>query len=474
MSKLLRLAGLFLLAHCLAAETIPLALTHVTVIDPATSTTRADQTVIVSGNRIAQISQAPPPNDARIIEGKGKFLIPGLCDMHLHLAGVSADPSWSRNSLLPLLIANGVTTVRDMGGDLAAIQEWRKDIQAGKLIGPRIYSPGPMLDGGESQPPVLLAVNTPNEARTAVRDLKAKGADFIKVLSGLNRESYFAIADEAKKQQMTFVGHVPSAVGASEASAAGQRSIEHIFYSDLTFDCSAREAELRKKSSAARAEHDSAAAGAARDEANASFSSEKANALWQTLVHNHTWVVPTLVAIRTIGQQRDLARSQPAELAYLPPKLRQNWSPDEVEKELSPEAAKWYQAQFQTDLKLARSMHSAGVQMLAGSDSLDPFNFPGPSLHQELQLLVEIGLTPMEALRTATGGPAMFLNAGEEWGAIQPGKIADLVLLEANPLDQITNTWKISAVILGGKYFDRVALDQSLAQARDAAKRAGD
>ena len=134
----------------------------------------------------------------------------------------------------------------------------------------------------------------------------------------MDRETYFAIADEAKKQQIPFVGHVPNSVRASEASDAGQKSIEHIFYSDLTFDCSARETELRKKSSAARPQHDRRAAAAARDEANASFSQEKANELWQTLVSNHTWVVPTLVAIRTIGQQRELARSAPPELAYLP------------------------------------------------------------------------------------------------------------------------------------------------------------
>ena len=178
-----------------------------------------------------------------------------------------------------------------------------------------------MLDGGKSEPPALLAISSPNEGRAAVRDLKAKGADFIKVLSRLDRESYFAIADEAKKQGITFVGHVPNSLRASEVSEAGQKSIEHIFYSNLTFDCSAREAELRKKSAEARARSDSAGAAAARDEANASFSQEKAEALWQTLVRNKTWVVPTLVAIQTIARERELARSEPSGLAYLPPAL---------------------------------------------------------------------------------------------------------------------------------------------------------
>ena len=463
---------LFVLAATARAESNTLAFTHVTVIDPASAAPRPDSTVLISGDRVASISQSAPPSGVRMIDGRGKYLIPGLCDMHVHLAGVTADPKWSKATLLPLLIANGVTTVRDMGGDLAALQGWRKEIEAGKLIGPRIYCPGPMLDGGKSDPPALLAISAPDEGRAAVRDLKTKGADFIKVLSRLDRESYFAIADESKKQGMTFVGHVPNVLHAREVSDAGQKSIEHIFYSNLTFDCSAREDELRRQSADARAKRDSAGAAKARDEANASFSKEKAERLWQTLVRNRTWVVPTLVAMRAIARQREEARSAPPELAYLPPALRQSWSPHEIEKEVSPEVAQWYRAQFQNDLKIARSMHAAGVQMMAGSDSLDPFNFPGPSLHEELKLLTEVGFTPLQALQAATSKPAEFLNATGEggWGTIQAGKAADLVLLDADPLADVGNSTKINGVIVRGKFFDRVALDRMLAEARAAAE----
>ena len=473
-SSFVLLVLLVLIDGAACAKSATLALTHITVIDATGRQPLPDRTVLLSADRIESIDQAAPPDDARIIDGHGKFLIPGLCDMHVHLAGVTADPKWSKATLLPLLIANGVTTVRDMGGDLAALQSWRKEINAGKLIGPRIYCPGPMLDGGKSDPPALLGISSPDEGRVAVRGLKSKGADFIKVLSRLDRESYFAIADEAKKQRITFVGHVPNSIRAVEASQIGQKSIEHIFYSNLTFDCSARETELRKKSAAARAKHDNAGAAAARDEANASFSQEKADALWQIFVRNKTWVVPTLIAIRAIAQQRELAQPNPPELAYLPTTLRASWSPDEIDKQVSPEIAQWYFAQFQNDLKLARSMHAAGVQMMAGSDSLDPFNFPGPSLHEELQLLIEAGFSPLEALQAATLKPAQFLKATGKggWGTIQPGKIADLVLLEADPLADIRNTAKISGVILRGKFFNRAALDRMLAEARTAASQA--
>ena len=453
------------------ATTEWIALVHVTAIDPAAADpAQPDRTVVISGDQIISISQAPPPQDARVIDGRGKFLIPGLCDMHVHIAGVTADAKWSRQTLLPLLIANGVTTVRDMGGDLEALQSWRKDIESGKLIGPRIYCAGPMLDGGKSEPPSLRGISAPDEGRSVVRDLKAKRADFIKVLSRLDRRNYFAIADEAKTQGIAFVGHVPNSIDAREASEAGQKSIEHIFYSNLTFDCSAQETELRQKSSEARAKGDNVAAAAARDAANASFSIEKANRLWQTFVRNNTWVVPTLVAMRTIGQQRELARKDPGELRYLPAALRKNWAPEEIEKQVPEKVASWYGAQFENDLKIARSMHQAGVQMMAGSDSLDPFNFPGPSLHDELQLLTEAGFTSVEALQAATSQPARFLNV-PNLGTVRAGALADLVLLEADPLASIANTRKIAAVIVRGRFLAREDLDRMLSEARTAASK---
>ncbi len=470
--------GLLLLGLILAAwpglawaETTPLAMTHVTVLDGTGGAAGPDSTVLIQGDRITSVSPAAPPEGARVIDGRGKFLIPGLCDMHVHLAGVAADPGWSKDTLLPLLVAHGITTVRDMGGDLAALKEWRQQIEAGSLLGPRLYFCGPMLDGGEAEPPALRAIASPNEGRRAVRELTASGADFIKVLSRLDRESYLAIADETKKQGLALVGHVPNVLSARQASEAGQRSIEHIFYSNLTFDCSSRETALRRQAAEARARRDVSGAAAARDAANASYDAQKAEALWRTLLQNKTWVVPTLVAMQTIARQRELAQSAPAELAYLPPALRAKWSPNEIRKQISPEVGQWYAAKYQNDLKLARSMHEAGVPLLAGSDSLDPLNFPGPSLHQELKLLTEIGLTPTEALQAATSKPAQFLGADGEggWGTIQPGRVADLVLLQADPRKDIANSQRIAAVVLRGQYLNREKLDEILRQARAAA-----
>jgi len=157
-------------------------------------------------------------------------------------------------------------------------------------------------------------------------------------------------------------------------------------------------------------------------------------------------------------------------LCYLPSALRKNWAPGEIEKQVSAKVASWYSAQFQNDLKIARSMHDAGVQMMAGSDSLDPFNFPGPSLHDELQLLTKVGFTPLEALQAATSQPAKFLNI-PDFGALRPRASADLVLLEADPLANIANTRKIAAVVVRGKFYSREDLDRMLSEARTAANR---
>ncbi len=186
------------------------------------------------------------PKDAQRIDARGKFLIPGLWDMHTHIAGISANPVWAKQTLLPLLIANGITGIRDMGGDLDALESWRREIENGTLIGPRIVAAGPMLlparrAGANPAPadPAILRVGTPEESRAAVDSLQKRGADFIKIIE-VSRENYFAIADESKKDSIPFAGHIPSDVTATEASNAGQKSVEHIIYSSLAFDCSAR------------------------------------------------------------------------------------------------------------------------------------------------------------------------------------------------------------------------------------------
>jgi hypothetical protein len=457
------------------AARVPLAITHVTIINPQ-GPPQKDMTVVVSGGAIEWIgSSADPKHPAHKgelqLDARGKFLIPGLWDMHTHIAGISADPAWSKNVLLPLLVANGITGIRDMGGDLHALQEWRREIAAGALLGPQIVAAGPMLvpaprpGKSKSGDPSILEVGSPAEARMAVDLLQKEGADFIKVIQ-LSREDYFAVAEQSKKDDITFVGHIPTAVTASEASAAGQKSIEHIIYSSLALDCSSEEADLRRRLLEAAAKRDRSDA-AVFDDADKTFSPQKAAALWATFIHNGTWVTPTLYPISQLAHSPQQSPDDPL-LAYLPLALQKEWRPTGPPSQKELADAAWWERQYENDRKLTGEMHRAGVRLLAGSDSLDRYVFPGSSLHYELRELVAAGLTPREALQTATVNPAEFLGR-KDIGSIAAGRRADMVLLDADPTQNIEITQKISAVVLAGHFLSRQDLDALLEKARAAA-----
>jgi imidazolonepropionase-like amidohydrolase len=458
-----------------SAARISLVLTHVTIVNPQ-GPPRKDMTVVVSGGAIEWIGDSADPkrpahkNELQI-DARGKFLIPGLWDMHTHVAGISADPAWSKNVLLPLLVANGITGIRDMGGDLRALQEWRREIAYGTLLGPQMVAAGPMLvpspapGTAKSNDPSILEVGSPGEARAAVDALQKQGADFIKVIQ-LSREAYFAVAEESKKDSITFVGHIPLDVTASEASAAGQKSIEHIIYSSLALDCSSQETDLRRRLQEAAVKKDGSDA-AVLDDADKTFSPEKAAALWASFLRNGTWVTPTLYPISTLAHAPQESPDDPL-LAYVPLALQKQWRPAGPPSQRALADAAWWERQYESDRKLSGEMHRAGVRLLAGSDSLDRYVFPGSSLHDELRELVAAGLTPQEALQTATENPAEFLGR-KDVGSIAAGRRADMVLLDADPSQNIENTQKIAGVVLAGHFLPRKDLDALLQKARAAA-----
>ena len=452
-----------------------LAITHVTIVNPH-GPPQNDMTVVVSGAVIEWIGNAadrkrPAHKDELQFDARGKFLIPGLWDMHTHVAGISADPAWSKNVLLPLLVANGITGIRDMGGDLRALQKWRREIATGALLGPQIVAAGPMLvpapspDKAKSTDPSIMQIGTIEEARAAVDQLQKKGADFIKVIQ-LSREAYFAVAAESKKDGITFAGHIPRDVTASEASAAGQKSIEHIIYSSLALDCSSEEADLRRRLQEAAAKTDRSDA-AVYDDADNTFSPPKAAALWATFVRNGTWVTPTLYPISTLAHAPRLSPDDPL-LAFVPHALQKEWRPGGAPSQKELADAAWWERQYENDRKLTGEMHRAGVHLLAGSDSLDRYVLPGSSLHYEFTELVAAGLTPQEALQTATENPAEFFSR-KDIGTIAAGQRADMVLLDGDPTRKIENMQKISGVVLAGQFLPRKDLDALLEKARAAA-----
>jgi imidazolonepropionase-like amidohydrolase len=454
-------AFLALIAVCSAQslQNSTLTIANVTIIDTTGGPPQLHRTVTVRKGIIDDIRDSTlPKHKERGVEvnGTGKYLIPGLWDMHVHMVFGDWFPR-GKEVTLPLFIANGITGVRDMGGELDVLQQWRKEISAGTLLGPRIVMSGPMLDGPKPRFPSSIAIKTPEDGRRAVDDLKQRGADFIKLQSLIPRDAVFAIADEAKKQGITFVGHVPDSVRASEMSNAGQKSFEHLI--GIFEGSSPLEDEFLK-------------GGKSEGKFLSTYDPKRADALFALLAKNPTWQCPTLVWERggNLLELNDPAHDPLAK--YIP-----TYWKDVTWRRFSKEITQDNTDDFSTrkrfvdkELEVVKSMHQASIPFLAGTDTPPGvYVVPGFSLHQELQRFVAAGFTPLEALQTATLNPAKFLGMEQRLGSIEKGKLADLVLLEANPLEDIRNTQKIAAVVVNGRYLWRGDLDKMLAGVEKAA-----
>ena len=456
-----------------AAKQRPLVLTHVVVIDVVGGQAQPDRTVVILDGHIREIGESAKiavPGDSQAVDATGKFLIPGLWDAHVHLAH-EFSANWAREVSLPLLVANGITGVRDMGGDFELIKALRKEISAGALPGPRIIAAGPQLMGTSKDSVQFLASNNADAARRSVIYLKKAGVDFIKVQSPVPRDAYFAIAEEAKRQGLPFVGHVPELISAVEASDAGQRSMEHSM--GIWQSCSSAEPELRKSMTEALMDYKTAPGYIfARVEFGLpprgtldTFSDQKALRLFERFARNGTWQVPTLVEEQSFALLISGSLMDQRGMSFIPPAMQKPWDLANILTPLSAEDRQDLVKIVPMMLDVVGRMHRAGVKILAGSDA-SWLVVPGFSLHDELVLLVKAGLTPAEALRAATLDTAQFLGLENSLGTVETGKLADLVLLDANPLEDIRNTQKVSGVFLQGRYFNRKALDGLLQQVK--------
>jgi tetratricopeptide (TPR) repeat protein len=446
-----------------------LVFTHVTIIDTSGGSNKTDMMVLISGDRITEVEKtgkARLPRGAQVIDATGKFLIPGLWDMHAHYF----DPAY-----LSLFIANGVTGVRIMWGDPSDFKQ-REEIAKGSLIGPRMIIGSPLIDGPKPVWPGSITVSNEADARRVVRQVKETGYDFIKVYGRLPREAFFAIADESRKQGISFGGHLPSSIRATEASEAGQRSIEHLASMPLgiLLACSSKEEELYKEREKAfevdsqqpRTPSQLAAYRSFANKVLETYDDEKASALFDLFVKNSTWQCPTLTVLRSYRYLDDKNFTKDTRLKYIPKAERKSWELKNDPFVSSNTAEDWAieKKVYQKELEIVGAMRRAGVKFLAGTDAGGPFCFAGFSLHDELGLLIQAGLTPMEALQTATYNSAKFLGLTDSLGTVEAGKIADLVLLDADPIEDISNTRKIAAVVVGGKYYPRSSLDDMLAK----------
>ncbi len=442
------------------------AIADVTVVDATGSPPLPHMTVTIEGERIADIrpaDTAEAPAGVRVVDGAGRFLIPGLWDAHVH----SFVFPWQPDVYLPLLVANGVTGVRDMGGTfpMDAIDDVRAVIAAGESVGPRIVA-GMMVDGPTPVWPFALRAGTAEDARQAVATIAESGADFAKVYTLLPREAFFAIADAANERELPFAGHVPIAVTATEASDAGQRNVEHYSDSMLPYCSTDEEAMLAKLRAAAEGPEPvqayAATFFAALPPLLETFSPEKAAALAERFVANETFFSPTLIIGQIAARAGEPELLADPRLRYLPPEVTAAWMPqgDAAPAEgtsVDPAVAR---RSLEVGAEITRAMQRAGAPVLAGTDLGLPYVLPGFSLHDELGLLVEAGLSPLEALQAATRNAADAVGWGDDLGTVESGKLADLVLLDRDPLADIANTTRIAAVVANGRLLEDSELER--------------
>jgi imidazolonepropionase-like amidohydrolase len=432
-----------------------LAIRNVTVVPGTGAKMIENATVVIRDDRIAATgpaAQTRVPSGARVIEGTGKFLLPGFIEMHGHL-------SKTRASALGLFVANGVTTLRDMGGDHEELLRWRRDVRAGRRLGPRILMAGPYLEAARNvermrkDPPeervepferTRIPVGSPEEARRIVAELAGRELDFLKIRTVQNRETYLALNQAADAHGLPLVGHV-SGIPPEVVLASGQDGVEHGFYPSL--DGKTREERL---------------------------------AIWRRFAERGIPIVPTLVTLfeatfPSTEQLRAVVEDENGQLdprrQYISRYMVLDWREQvlEASDERRQTLRKLWEEVARRDL---REMHEAGMELLVGSDAAVLNIYPGYSLHDEMLLFVrELGMTPAEVIERATSRSARALRIADSVGTVERGKVADLVLLEANPLEDIRNTRRIAAVILRGTLYDSQGIKRILATVRAAPDR---
>jgi hypothetical protein len=460
-----------------------LTITNITVIDGTGAPARLANVTVQNG-LIAAISAASSEADGTALDGSGKFLIPGLWDMHVHLA-TRPEPELAERMMLPLFLANGIVGVRDMGGPLERVLELREKVASGTLAGPRIVTPGPFVDGPGEADPLFRRPADAAAAASTVRELLDKKVDFIKVQSALAPEVHAALARAAREAHATFAGHIPISMSAEQAIAAGQRSLEHLspaLLGDgmLLFACSKSSESLLTELRAIERDRAAAEAGviaerehALRQKVVETYDAGKAKALGGTMKERDVWLVPTLVwsaTLRPLDRTRD-ASDLPME--FVPSALRTRWM-DRRKQYIARQTDAGFAAAASlaaTAERAIRDLRDGGARVLAGTDTFDAFVLPGHSLHQELELLVGAGFSPLEALQAATKTAAEYRGTLATEGTIERGKRADLVLLASDPARDIVNAGRIHAVIAGGRVYSRSQLDRMLDDVRNFASR---
>ncbi|WP_420316007.1 amidohydrolase family protein [Ekhidna sp.] len=465
--------AIFILSACQPSGELfedAICIENIATIDPGNGLME-NQTVIIKDGKIHKIapSQELQLSDKNtIIDGSGKYLIPGLWDAHVHFSYIEEMAP----RMLDLFLAYGITSVRDTGGDITFVNQWKEKAIANPTNAPRVMVAGPLLDGmpnvydgsDPSKPPLSVGLKTVEDVINEIDKLDSLGVDLLKAYEMLTPEQFKAVIQQANEKGLKVTGHVPLSMDVIGASNAGLNSMEHLRNLELSCASNANELLEQRKKLLMEGKDDpggilrSRIHQTQRQVAIENFDANKAEEVLAVLAKNQTWQIPTLTLSSAFATRYFEEPEWQESFKYLSTETEEKWK-SQIERISEMEATPFQLEYSQWLLDITGKIHNAGIDIMAGTDCPIIFLTPGRSLHQELAALVDAGLSPLEAIKAATVNPARYFNMENELGSIKENQWADLLILDANPLDDINNTQKISAVIKQGNYLDRSDLD---------------
>lgn len=445
---------------------------NITTID-AENRLNENQTVVIQDGKIVEVGSSDvlsiSDENNQIIDGSGKYLIPGLWDAHVHFSYIEELAP----SMFDLFLAYGITSVRDTGGRIEFIKQWKDRAVASPTEAPRVMIAGPLLDGepnvydGSSpgRPPLSVGLDTVEDVTEMVNRLDSIGVDLLKAYEMLTPEQFEEVMRLAEEKGLKVTGHVPLSMNAVSASNAGLNSMEHMRNLEVSMASNWEELQEQRLQMLEEGQDDpggilrSRIHSAMRETAIENYDEERANEVLQVLAENETWQIPTL-ALNTRSVEKFYTDPEWQEtFTLLPDSIEQEWyasAEEGAQSEVSEFRAEYSEWLF----NMVGKINEAGITLMTGTDTPIGLLTPGRSLHHELKVMVDAGLTPMEALKAATLNPAKYFEMEDELGTIDEGKWADLLILDANPLENIENTLEIDAVIKKGEVYDQAALEE--------------
>lgn len=414
----------------------------------------SNQSIFINEGRIVKLSNSVEENaytSEIVLDGTDKYILPGFWDNHVHFRGGDSLIQANKD-FLKLFIMNGITTVRDAGGDLtSSVMAWKQQIENKSLVGPTIFSAGPKIDGKNATWAGSLVVETEDDISVALDSLQALNVDFVKLYdSRISGDLYLKTIQEATKRGLITSGHMPFTVTLDETLDTGIAGIEHLYY--VLKGCSSEEKQITEA-----IKNGEYGFWASMEKLIATYQDSTAENTFESLKEHNTYVVPTLHIGNVLSYLDEVNHENDSYLKLMPPGIIKTYEGRIRSSLNSSEQARQNRKELNSFFKLlAKSLSDANVKLLAGSDSgaSNSYTYPGISLHQELEAMVEAGISNLKALQNSAYNGSQFLKKDSDYGTVTAGKISDLVILNSNPLDDINNTRDIEFVIKGNDVFN--------------------